>query len=123
MGDCQRCDGNGVCLQTTCNFECKYIGENSCETIVAGGGQGGGFAAPLSEEQRLTVAKFTQCWRVEQCSEAMLNQGLEPGDLVTHVNGKFPQSMDDFAELVKVMPKGTILKVWKQSGKRLDVEL
>lgn len=121
MGDCQRCDGGGNCLGAPCNLQCKFVGENSCETIVAGGGGDvppEGYSKYIAER----TAMFSQGYRVERCTGLMTKAGIVVGDWVSHVNGKFPQSLDDFAELVKDLPKGTILKVWKGS-ERVDITL
>lgn len=120
MGACERCDGGGTCLQATCNFECKKIGD-ACETIVMGG-----FGDPppegLSKAVRDSAARFSQTFRIEQCTELMTDAGLVVGEEVTHVNGQFPRGLDEFAEMVKDLSKGTVLKVWRK-GQRLDVTL
>jgi C-terminal processing protease CtpA/Prc len=86
-------------------------------------GGGGEFASTLSKAQKAACAMFLPCFYVEQCTEAMKAKEIAPGDIVTHVGGKFPQDMSDFAEMVRVMPKGTMLKILKPDGRRVDVEL
>jgi hypothetical protein len=121
MGACEQCDGGGNCLSTTCNKECRQHGE-TCETIIMGG-INGLQVENLSDKQKAGLAKFLPCFIIEQCTVLMLKAGIACGDLVTHVDGKFPQDQDDFASLVESLPAGTVLKVWKQNGKREDITL
>lgn len=120
-GGCQRCTGSGLCTATTCNYDCRMVTETECETIIMAGG---GDVPPegFSMQKKATFAQFTQAFRIEHCTELMSKAGLYVGDFCTHINGKFPQGLDDFAELVKDLPKGTVFKVWKGSD-RIDIAL
>jgi hypothetical protein len=123
-GGCQRCDGGGNCLSAPCNMDCRNLGNGQCETIIMGGGgdvppEGGGNYA---KEMKEKLAAFYQAYKVDRCTELMTQAGINVGDWVTHVNGKFPNSLDEFGEMVKHLPEGTVFKVWKGS-ERVDITL
>jgi hypothetical protein len=120
-GGCQRCTGSGLCTAATCNYDCRMVTETECETIImAGGGDvpPEGYSAYIKER----TALFSQGYRVERCTGLMTKAGISEGDWISHINGKFPQSLDDFAAMVLDLPKGTVLKVWKGS-ERIDITL
>jgi hypothetical protein len=121
MGACEQCDGGGNCLSTTCNKECRHLGD-VCETIFMGGINGREVEG-MTKKQKAGLARFLPCFIIENCTELMLKAGIAIGDLVTHVNGKFPQDLRDFAALVESLPAGTVLKIWRQDGMREDVTL
>lgn len=121
MAGCEKCDGNDTCIQAGCNMDCRDWGE-WCETIVMGGFNG---MAPesITKDQKLSLASFNPCFRIEQCTALMIAAGLRIGDIVTHVNGKFPQDMKEFADMIESLPAGTVFKVWNPNGSRKDVTL
>lgn len=118
QGGCSQCLG-GNCYSAPCNMDCVPVG-NGCETRVMGGA-----AAPYEPETKKANGDYAEFFmqRVVKNNEAMQAAGIEIGDTVVRVNGIYAGSDLEFANLVRTLPKGTTLTIWKMNGKRQDVTL
>jgi hypothetical protein len=109
-----RCAGS-QCFSDAIQYECEY-GDGWCTTHVMGGGD------PPLEGGVDNRADFIPTYTVFKPNELMKKAGVVAGDAISHIDGKFPKDIEDFAEMVSSLSKGTMLRVWSD-GADFDVTL
>lgn len=119
FGGCSQCLGN-QCYAAPCNMDCRPVGDG-CETIVAGGGEGGMYS-PETKAANGDYAEFFMQGVIKN-NNAMVKAGIKVGDVVERVNGIYAGSDLEFAKLVLHLPNGTVLKVKRSNGKTENITL
>lgn len=111
MGACEQCFQDN-CYSSGCNSNCKQSGSH-CYTEWMGGGDDPlpqGFRA--EEARGIDYSVFTRAFIVLHRTDLMRKAGIEIGSLITHVNGKYPDSSKGFGEMIKSLPSGTVLRIF-----------
>ncbi len=115
MGGCERCLASGICTGAPCNFECRLVTENECETLVMG-------RKAVKGEDISKISACLQCFRVDRVDDLLIDAGVLVGDLITHINGKFPENQQEFAVWFMELKPGDVVKVWRGLD-RFDIKL
>jgi hypothetical protein len=104
---------DGVCYAASPNMECEYWDVGNCTTHIMGYG----------DDPQYQLYKATPGIRVSLVSERLEALGVEPGDVITHIDGKSLHSLDRAATMSRFVNKGTRLTVIKADGGRLLIEV
>ena len=104
---------DGVCYAASPNLECETFAEGQCQTIVMGYGDG----------DQYQLYKATPGLRVSLVSERLEALGVEPGDVITHIDGKSLHSLERAAVMSTQLGEGARLTVIKTDGGRLLIDL
>lgn len=118
-----------VCVSAPPNFDCRYIDEQHCETLVSGSFTAHELAKHIPTLRDAPPPQFMQGFVVTRTHPILEKAGIIEGDTITHVHmaknkyAKFPRTLKQFAALVLKMRRGDRLFVMRQDGRREWIEL